>query len=215
MPDPAKPSGPRPPATPDAGDPSMDDILASIRRILSEDDAVPVIQPGGAPSPAVAAQPAAATPEDAVFDLDASMLVGEAPMAAPQPHPAQANSEPDGATVPQSPVAAPPPPLVQAVPVQPPFVAERPPVILMSSSNDDDLVAPEAAAATANSMSTLRRSIENGRATAVTRGGPTLEDMVREELRPVLKAWLDAHLPEMVERLVRAEIERVVGRASF
>ena len=32
-------------------------------------------------------------------------------------------------------------------------------------------------------------------------------------MRPLLKQWLDAHLPPMVERLVRAEIERVVGRA--
>jgi cell pole-organizing protein PopZ len=51
------------------------------------------------------------------------------------------------------------------------------------------------------------------RSSAVTRGGPSIEDVVREELRPLLKAWLDAHLPGLVERLVRAEIERVVGRA--
>jgi cell pole-organizing protein PopZ len=37
----------------------------------------------------------------------------------------------------------------------------------------------------------------------------TLEDLVREMLRPMLKAWLDDNLPGMVERLVRAEIERV------
>jgi cell pole-organizing protein PopZ len=47
----------------------------------------------------------------------------------------------------------------------------------------------------------------------VHRGGPTIEDLVREELRPVLKEWLDNHLPPLVERLVRAEIERVVNRA--
>ena len=37
----------------------------------------------------------------------------------------------------------------------------------------------------------------------------TLEDLVREMLRPMLKAWLDDNLPNMVERMVRAEIERV------
>jgi cell pole-organizing protein PopZ len=37
----------------------------------------------------------------------------------------------------------------------------------------------------------------------------TLEDLVREMLRPMLKAWLDDNLPGMVERMVRAEIERV------
>jgi len=46
----------------------------------------------------------------------------------------------------------------------------------------------------------------------VRSGGPTIEDIVREELRPLLKAWLDTNLPPIVERLVRAEIERVVGR---
>jgi cell pole-organizing protein PopZ len=42
--------------------------------------------------------------------------------------------------------------------------------------------------------------------------GPTVEDIVREEMRPLLKSWLDANLPPLVERLVRVEIERVVGR---
>ena len=36
---------------------------------------------------------------------------------------------------------------------------------------------------------------------------------MRDELRPLLKDWLDANLPPLVERLVRTEIERVVGRA--
>ena len=40
-----------------------------------------------------------------------------------------------------------------------------------------------------------------------------LEGLVRELLRPMLAEWLDKNLPPLVERLVRAEIERVVGRA--
>ena len=47
----------------------------------------------------------------------------------------------------------------------------------------------------------------------MSRGGPSIEDVVREEIRPLLKDWLDQHLPPLVERLVRAEIERVLGRA--
>jgi cell pole-organizing protein PopZ len=39
--------------------------------------------------------------------------------------------------------------------------------------------------------------------------GRSLEDLVREMLRPMLKSWLDDNLPSMVERLVHAEIERV------
>ena len=38
---------------------------------------------------------------------------------------------------------------------------------------------------------------------------PTLEDLVRETLRPMLKLWLDENLPSLVERMVEAEIERV------
>ena len=44
---------------------------------------------------------------------------------------------------------------------------------------------------------------------AQARDGRTLEEVVSELLRPMLKAWLDDNLPDLVERLVRAEIERV------
>ena len=37
----------------------------------------------------------------------------------------------------------------------------------------------------------------------------TLEDLVKEMLRPLLKSWLDDNLPSLVERIVRTEIERV------
>ncbi|MET0238935.1 MAG: DUF2497 domain-containing protein, partial [Sphingobium sp.] len=40
----------------------------------------------------------------------------------------------------------------------------------------------------------------------------TLEGLVREMLRPMLKEWLDTRLPEMVEGLVKKEIDRIVGR---
>ncbi len=45
--------------------------------------------------------------------------------------------------------------------------------------------------------------------TVLVHNARTLEDLVREMLRPMLKVWLDDNLPGMVERLVRAEIERV------
>jgi cell pole-organizing protein PopZ len=51
--------------------------------------------------------------------------------------------------------------------------------------------------------------------TVLSQNARTLEDLVREMLRPMLKSWLDDNLPGMVERLVRAEIERVSrGRAG-
>jgi cell pole-organizing protein PopZ len=49
---------------------------------------------------------------------------------------------------------------------------------------------------------------------AVSRHGVTIEDIVREEIRPLLKAWLDTHLPSLVERVVRSEIERVIDRSG-
>jgi len=81
-------------------------------------------------------------------------------------------------------------------------------------SPHDALVAPAAAAAAATAVGTLMRTLANERSTATHRGGPTIEDLVRDEMRPLLKSWLDQHLAPMVERLVRAEIERVVSRIT-
>jgi cell pole-organizing protein PopZ len=75
------------------------------------------------------------------------------------------------------------------------------------------LLAPAVAAAAAASVGTLLRAVAANRSSAVTRDGPSIEDVVRAELRPMLKDWLDAHLPVLVERLVRVEIEQVLGKA--
>jgi cell pole-organizing protein PopZ len=45
--------------------------------------------------------------------------------------------------------------------------------------------------------------------TVLSNNARTLEDLVKEMLKPMLKSWLDDNLPTLVERLVRAEIERV------
>ena len=47
----------------------------------------------------------------------------------------------------------------------------------------------------------------------IVRSGETsLEGLVREMMRPMLAQWLDANLPEIVERLVKAEIARIAGK---
>jgi cell pole-organizing protein PopZ len=187
-------------ATPDGGDPSMEDILASIRRILNEEEAPPA--PGAhEEAPAAGETPADDPTDDDVLVLDPSMMVSstqpgrdepepeaEAEIAPPTPHVERSLPKPEVMT--QSPQAAP---------------SALPPIT-------HDLVAPEAAAAAASSVGSLVRTLAAGRSTQVYSGGPTLEDLVRAELRPLLKEWLDANLPPLVERLVRAEIERVVGR---
>jgi uncharacterized protein len=169
-----------------AGDPSMDDILASIRRILSEEEA-----------------PSAAGPppeEDDVLELDASMLLTETPVDAPAAA-SLAAAEPS----PPSPVAAAP---MEIDAPEPPMPADPLP------PSAETLVAPQTASAAQGLMGNFMRSLEAERQSAVYRGGPTLEDIVRAEMRPLLKSWLDANLPGMVERVVRGEIERIAGRVS-
>ncbi|MBN9508709.1 MAG: DUF2497 domain-containing protein [Alphaproteobacteria bacterium] len=216
---PASPGSPNAPGTPGGGaDPSMEEILASIRRILSEDEEAAPAQahePGADPLAAPEGEPD-------VLSLDTSMLVEEtfppspAPPSAPRPEsppPEPTRAEPSLAvpTRVEPPRAAAPPPAAKEAPMPPsgPDTLETAP-----AERPDALLAPEAAAAAASSVGSLLRTLASERQqVAVTRSGPTIEDLVREEIRPVLKVWLDTNLPSLVERLVRAEIERVVGRA--
>ncbi len=165
----------------------MEDILASIRRILSEDEA-----------PAAGTTPPAAPPAgDGVLVLDPAMMVAEP--AVPEP------------AVPEH--AAPEPVVLE--PAMPEAVHDVEPIPIAAplpvAAPTSGLVAPETAAAAAFSVEGLVRTLTD-RTTRVRSDGPTVEDIVREEMRPLLKSWLDANLPPLVERLVRVEIERVVGR---
>ena len=169
-------------------EPSMDDILASIRKILNEDEA----SAGPAVKPEAPTKPLLLTEE---------MLVAEP--AAPSPAPARPEAAP---TLVVPPAAAPEPPFLAPAPAALPEPASDLPV--------SELVAPAAAAAAAASMGQLLRAVTQERSSALFRGGPTIEDVVREEVRPMLKEWLDNHLPGIVERAVRAEIERVVSRGA-
>lgn len=160
----------------EAGDPSMEDILASIRKILSDDEAA-AKPPGAEP-----ASLPAATSKDVLL-LSEDMMVPDPP---PPPPPSRLETLPPG----------PPPGAPSHRPAEP-------------------LVAPATAKAAASSLGNLVRIVAQERSVSVHRNGPTLEDLVREEIRPILREWLDANLPPLVERLVRAEIERVVGRADL
>jgi hypothetical protein len=197
-----------------AQEPSMEEILASIRRIIADDDATkqPAKAPPKAaePAPAKAAPaPPAAAPEAPAEgtgqdDIDAMLAdLDEAPeeaaaappeevlelteaMAAPAPEPAPTSFrriEPDQDVV-----------FDEPAPVSPP--SPRAPAI------DSPLLSNAASAAVHSAFGTLAHSV-------LAQNPRTLEDLVKEMLRPMLKAWLDDNLPVMVERLVRAEIERV------
>ncbi|HWS10986.1 MAG TPA: DUF2497 domain-containing protein [Xanthobacteraceae bacterium] len=184
-------------------EPSMEEILASIRRIIADDDANKTAPPQAA-APAPAARPAtppepsldeAADPEPMaevedeasdILDLTEQM---EAPAAKPEPPFRTIDGSFDVSyeeekSAPQMP--APP------MPEPPPRAEERSHQLLSSVTS----------AAVDSAFNTLAQTV-------LVQNARTLEDLVREMLRPMLKAWLDDNLPGMVERLVRAEIERV------
>ncbi len=72
-----------------------------------------------------------------------------------------------------------------------------------------DIVSPAATEASRSALSSLSRLIVK----PAVEGTDTLEGMVREMLKPMLKDWLDANLPEVVERVVAQEVARISGRS--
>ena len=189
-------------------DPSMEEILSSIRRILKEDERTP---PGEPPRPAAPPaqtlqQPEAAPPHDKdsepVLILDPSMMLPE-------------TSRSSSASAHPPPQAVPP---QKPRPVQGTVQAPRPAAPAPASPASPpahDILGASAAESASSHLGALMRTIPLDRGAAVSRGGPTLEDIVRDELRPLLRGWLDANLPPLVERIVRAEIERLVARTNL
>ncbi len=84
-------------------------------------------------------------------------------------------------------------------PPAPTSAADRRPA---ADAGERGLLSAPAAAAVDSAFNALAHTVQ-------VRDGRTLEDFISELLRPMLKTWLDENLPAMVERLVRAEIERV------
>ncbi|MEA3003306.1 MAG: uncharacterized protein QOH81_2094 [Sphingomonadales bacterium] len=75
------------------------------------------------------------------------------------------------------------------------------------------LVSDGAAAASRQSLAALSALRERSEAAPVSLGDGPLEAVVREMLKPMLKEWLDAHLPEIVEQLVAREVARITGKS--
>jgi uncharacterized protein len=230
-------------------EPSMEEILASIRRIIADDEAKPDAAEKAA-SPAAAAKPekpAAAAPAAkpaAMNDIPpsanpaAQAAAAKAPPPA-APAPAVSNSQDDidamlagldEATSEAEIRPAQPESEVfeltdeMAVPEarQPPFQTIEP---------EDDLEFTEMAAAkpaprqpafepalespppqqilSRSTVSAVESAFNSLAHTVLSNNARTLEDLVKEMLRPMLKSWLDDNLPGLVERIVKAEIERV------
>ena len=227
----------------------MEEILASIRRIIADDDASKTApRPAEPPQAAAAAAPAArpapppqapppspptpprvAPPEpslDEAIAADPEPMADEEDqasdildlteqMAAPMPQPAPAaKPAPQFRTIdgsfdvsyeeerpaPQMPMSAGQMSAHQMPEARAPSPSEDSPY--RGDGRSNQLLSGVTSAAVDSAFNTLAQTV-------LVQNARTLEDLVREMLRPMLKAWLDDNLPGMVERLVRAEIERV------
>ena len=167
-------------------EPSIEEILDSIRQIISDDDDGGAVQKTASPQP----------PADDIIELTEKI--------AEQP-PAQ-TIEPD-AVIDMIEPESPPVPPVRVQPPEPPKPMPPPPPVMRHETHADTLLtqAAEEAAMRAFTELTHRAAIEKG-------GGITIEDVVRYEVRPLLRGWIDKHLPGIVERLVQKELEKISAR---
>ncbi len=202
-----------------AQEPSMEEILASIRRIIADDDvsrSVAAPQIAEAPRPAPP-RPAAVTPPPAP---EPAPVFQAAPVFEPEPEPAP---EPEADILDltedmRAPVEAPSFRTIDAKPdvifTEADMAANEETDHLeaarqqLAASMNESLLSNSAAAAVDTAFNTLAQTV-------LVQNARTIEDLVKDMLRPMLKSWLDDNLPGLVERLVRAEIERVSrGRSS-
>jgi len=163
-------------------EPSMEEILASIRRIISEeeqaaqhDDVLDLTQQAEM-------APAPASEDDIVFETEATIMATPEPAPAPMPMPAPA-----------------PAPAPRPAPLQPAAAH----VVIA-----DAIISPPAATAAAGALSRLAGTLR-----ITDQPGQTVEGVVRELLKPMLKEWLDQNLPSIVESRVEAELERIARLA--
>jgi cell pole-organizing protein PopZ len=236
-------------------DQSMDDILASIRRIMLDEQArlQDAAAPGAAPSTPVSASPAPAVfvAGETVLLLDSSMAIEETAQrpatlvafeqasaagsllelmpASPEFEPVTKTSGISGTGNTGIGEIIPPHAAADDGPMQvahdlgasaeetvPAAMAQAASVGLVTQQSIEALLAPAAAAAAAASVDALLRQLnEERRGLLQAPPSLTLEDVVRSELRPFLKSWLDEHLPPLVEHMVRAEINRLIGRSGL
>jgi uncharacterized protein len=199
-----------------AHEPSMEEILASIRSIIADDRETPA---ASAPpqKPVVVAGPQIVYANDSI----------------PQARTAASTPQPVSAPAPPAPLAAPaavaPPQAVQVQAAAPPSQADDPPAPETVSGLKTvwEAPAPTAPAPVAQAVETAQEPAEEEPFTSATteaavaasfnalsatvamQSSEVIEGLMREMLRPMLKSWLDDNLPSLVERLVRAEIQRV------
>jgi cell pole-organizing protein PopZ len=226
-------------------EPSMEEILASIRRIIADDEAKPAAEKPAAPAaaPAKPEKPVAAAPAPAPAPPPAAAKPAPPPPpAAPAPAPAASNSQDDidallnGLDEATSADEIRPAPLLEAEvfeltdemavvtppPPQPSFqkvepeddlefteAAKAPPRQGAFEPPPFESAAPQPQMLSRSTVSAVESAFNTLAHTVLSNNARTLEDLVKEMLRPMLKSWLDDNLPGLVERIVKAEIERV------
>ena len=181
-----------------AHEPSMEEILASIRQIISEDGEgagsakATAVKPDPVPEPSAEPNVEPETYESVVsrFDADPELVPAIEPEAIS-----------DEMTRPQqfARTAEPPVEDYDDSPSQPRF---SPPPRRELAPAERPLLSAEQREAVSGSFGALAQ-------TMLAQNSRTLEDVVAEMLQPMLKSWLDDNLPSIVERMVKEEIERV------
>ena len=197
-----------------AQEPTMEEILASIRRIISEDDA-----------PAETA-PVAAAPAPEPEPVHSSALMDETP-SMEEPHASEedvleltdayeapaAESLGDLDISPAEPF--PGAPVAESVFVEESVEVYAPEPEPAPAPAYDSLVGDSAAASAASAFAGFASTIRKPDPIETAGGsGPTVDELARALLRPMLKEWLDANLPAIVEAQVRKEVERIARNAG-
>lgn len=195
---------------PEPHEPSMEDILASIRRILAEDGG---LAPDIRPAAPQRASRAAEAPRPVPAEGEGEGEEEEAAAAEPADDPATVAAL-AAELFPSHPPSE-PSPSAEPAPRRLPRLDED--VLMLSPdmrAGNHKLVSTQAAEESTDVLSQLARAILDRRDIAVGTRSITLEDMVREMLRPLLREWLDRNLPYLIERLVKKEIDLMINRAE-
>jgi hypothetical protein len=199
-------------------EPSMEEILASIRRIIADDDASKTAKPA-APAPVISTRPAqppapaAANSQDEVDAMLAKLDMRSADPPAPEPPASDVLDLTEEMAAPATSTQA----AFRTIDASSDVVfTDRPadpPAEPASRSFEEPRRAaaapPDAALISASTVAAVDSAFNALAHTVIGQNARTLEDLVKEMLRPLLKSWLDDNLPGVVDRIVRAEIERV------
>lgn len=208
-------------------EPSMEDILASIRRILSEDEeaAAPAEEapPPPKPKPVPKPEPEPEYHPQPVFQPEPEPE--PEPIFEPEPEPEpepifEPEPEPEPEPIFEPEMEEEMEPFVEPEPEPDMMEPEEDDVLELTQSMmvgrgfDESIISQPTARVSTDVLADLARAILDRRELAIGDRGITLEAMVRGMLRPLLKEWLDRNLPYLIERLVKKEIDRMVNRAE-